>query len=401
MVADTEFEFSFFGAEHDGLTVQAADHVEGRLGFSTQSELQEIGLNALLDGLAQLGLDLEEAIGGTQALDALIGALMVVMLDPEFDALAGVLEAVELGPHEEVLPDRGPEALDLAQRHRVLGSRLEVSDVILLELGLEAAHAPPVGVLATVVGEHLLGRLELAGGDAIDLDDRLRRGTAEQVRTDDEAGVIVHERDDVGVTATEAEREDVRLPHLIGRGPLEEAGPNHVAPFGRRSLRHEFRVVQTTAHRLRAGRQEEEPAQDLRDALDAEGGMCPLEFEDLLGDRPGQLGLAPAGIGRLQPCFAAEPIRLQPRAKAALADAHLRTDQRLGEPLLPMQPDGLELVIHCEPPARFLVGARPPRGALALLLCYCDYCLLFHVNTPSIIGVSTTFTLESVSRSGC
>lgn len=46
----------------------------------------------------------------------------------------------------------------------MLRPRLEVRDAILLELGFEAAGAAPAGVLAAIVGKHLLGRLELAGG---------------------------------------------------------------------------------------------------------------------------------------------------------------------------------------------------------------------------------------------
>jgi len=201
-MGDTELELALLGAEHDGLAVQAADHVEGRLGFAAQGQFEEVVLDALLDGFAQLMLDLEEAVGGTQATDALMRPLVVVVFDPEFDALAGDVEALELGTDQEVLPNGGPEALDLAQRHGVLRAGLEVRDAILLELRREAAGATPGSVLAAVVGEHLLGRLELAGGDAINLNGGLGRGTAEQVRADDETGVIIHEGDEVGIPAT-------------------------------------------------------------------------------------------------------------------------------------------------------------------------------------------------------
>jgi hypothetical protein len=212
LIADTEFEFALLGAEHDRLAVHPPDHVEGRLGFAAEGEFEEVVLHAGFERLAQLRLDLEEAVGGAHALDALMRALVVVILDPELDALAGGLEGVELRAHEEVLPDGGPEALDLAERHRVMRPGLEVRHTILLELGLEPAGAAPGGVLAAVVGEHLLGRLILADGHAIHLDDRRRRGTAEQIRPDDEPRVIIQEGDEVGVTAAEPEGEDVRLP---------------------------------------------------------------------------------------------------------------------------------------------------------------------------------------------
>jgi hypothetical protein len=78
-------------------------------------------------------------------------------------------------------------------------SALEVGDAILLQLGLETAGAPPGSILAAVVGEHLLGRRKLGRRDAIDFDHRLGCGRAEEVGADDEAGVIVHEADQVGV----------------------------------------------------------------------------------------------------------------------------------------------------------------------------------------------------------
>jgi hypothetical protein len=54
LITDTEFEFALLGAEHDGLTVHPADHVERRLGFAAQGQLQEVVLDAGFDGLAQL-----------------------------------------------------------------------------------------------------------------------------------------------------------------------------------------------------------------------------------------------------------------------------------------------------------------------------------------------------------
>ena len=254
LIADTEFEFALLGAEHDRLAVHPPDHVEGRLGFAAQGQLQEVFLDALFNGGAQLGLDLEEAIRRTQAFNALMRPLVVVVFDPEFDPLPGGVEAVELGADQEVLPDGGPEAFDLAQGHGMLRSGLEVRDPILFEFGLEAADATPGGVLAAVVGEHLLGRLELAHRHPIDFDHGLCRRAAEQVRAHDEARVIIQEGDEIGVTPAQPEREDVRLPHLIGRGPLKEPRAGEVALFGWSAFRHQLGGMQVPAHGLRTGR---------------------------------------------------------------------------------------------------------------------------------------------------
>ncbi len=169
LIADTEFEFALLGAEHDGLAVHAPHHVKRCLRFATQGQFDQVVLNARLDGLAQLRLDLEEAVRRAQSLDALVGPLMVVMFDPEFDPVACRLEAVELGPDQKVLPDGGPEAFDFTEGHRMVRPRFEVRHTILFQFGLEAARAAPAGILATVVGEHLLGRLELAHRHAIHL----------------------------------------------------------------------------------------------------------------------------------------------------------------------------------------------------------------------------------------
>jgi hypothetical protein len=88
-------------------------------------------------------LDLKEAIRRTQAFDTLIGPLVVVVFDPEFDPFPGRFEAVELGSDEELLPDGGPEAFHFAERHRMLRPRFEVRDPVFLQFGLEPAGAPP------------------------------------------------------------------------------------------------------------------------------------------------------------------------------------------------------------------------------------------------------------------
>jgi len=284
-ITDAEFEFALLGPKHDGLTVHPADHVEGRLGFTAQGQLQKVVLNAGFNGFAQGRLDLEEPVGRTKAFNALVGAFVVVVFDPEFDPLPGRLEAFELGPDQEVLPDGGPEAFDLAQGHGMLRPALEVGHAILLQFGFEAAGAPPTGVLATVVGKHLLGRSELAGGGTIDLDHRLGRGAAEQIRARDEPGIIIHEGDEVGITTAQPECEDIRLPHLVGRGPFEETGAGDVALLFGLLFGHQVGLVQPSTHRLRAGGQEEPPSQPLADAFDPEVGMLLAQFDDLLVDR--------------------------------------------------------------------------------------------------------------------
>ncbi|HXA44964.1 MAG TPA: hypothetical protein VNZ25_05620 [Candidatus Angelobacter sp.] len=65
-------------------------------------------------------MDLEEAVSRTQAVDALVGPLVVVIFNPQLDPLPSGVEAVELGTHQELLPDGGPEAFHLAKGHGML-----------------------------------------------------------------------------------------------------------------------------------------------------------------------------------------------------------------------------------------------------------------------------------------
>jgi hypothetical protein len=84
-IVDREFEFAFFGPENDGLPFHAADHVEGGLGLTAQSQFQQVVFDARFDGLAQLAGDLKEAVRGTKPFDALMRPLVIVVFDPETD----------------------------------------------------------------------------------------------------------------------------------------------------------------------------------------------------------------------------------------------------------------------------------------------------------------------------
>jgi hypothetical protein len=319
IIGDTEFELALLGAQDDRLAVHPPDHVEGGLGFAAQRQLQEIGLDAGLDGFAQFGLDGKETIRRTEAVEALVRPLVVVVFDPKLDAVPGVIEAAKLGADQVVLPDGGPKPFNLAEGHRMMRAGFDVGHAILLELGGEAAGAAPGDVLAAVVGEHLAGRFELGDGGAIDLDDRLGGGAAEQVGADDVPGMVIEEGDEVGVAAAQPEGEDVRLPHLVGRGALEETGPGKVLGFlfGRR--RHEVGLLQTLADGGGAGRQQEPAAQHLGDAGDAEGGVLLFELHDFGGDGGGEFLDAVAPIGPvLQGVLAALLIPFHPMEQTVL-----------------------------------------------------------------------------------
>lgn len=244
---------ALLGADDDGLFPQPPDHVERRARLPAQRQFQGVFLNALLNDLAQLARNLEEPIRRTQSTQGLMGPLVVVILHPEPNPLARLLEAIKLGPLQKLLPDRFPEPFDLAQRHRMMRSALDMVDPVLLQLELEPGFAPPTGVLAAVVGEHLLGHTILADGGAIDFHHLFSALAAKQIQSDHVAGVVIQEADEVRILAADTEREDVRLPQLVGRGPLEGLRLGRMVPRLVLRLLDQLPRVQRAAHRLRAG----------------------------------------------------------------------------------------------------------------------------------------------------
>ena len=365
IVGDTEFEFALLGPQDDRLAVQPAHHVEGRLGLAAQGQFQEVGLDARLDGFAQLGLNGEKAVRRAEAGQPLVRPLVVVIFDPELDALAGGLKALELSADEKVLPDRGPEALDLPEGHRVVRAGLDMGHPVLPELGLETAGAAPGGVLAPVVGEHLPRRLELGDGHAIHLDDRLGRGAAEEIRSDHVTGVVIQKGYEVGIAPTQPESEDVTLPHLVGRSPLKEARAGQVfGPLPGRG-RHQFGFLQPLPHGAGTGRQQEPPAQELRDALDAKGGVLLFEGHDLLVDGRRKLLDAMAAIGAVfQGVLAASLIPFHPEEKTLLVYPEFTAEQLVTIVALQIQFNGFEPQLRRIAAARaagFFI-ARPPHG---------------------------------------
>jgi hypothetical protein len=271
--------------EHDGLPLHAPDHVEGRAGTAAQCHFEHVVADALLEGLAQLVLDFEKAVGRTQSADPLVGPLVIVVLDPQPDPDACLLEVVELGAGEELAPDAAPEALDLAEGHRVLRLRADVGHPVLLHLLLEAAGAAPGGILPAVVGEHFAGHAVFADGPAVELDDGLGGLAAEQLGSGDEARVVVEVGDQIGVATAEPEGEDVALPHLVGRGPLETPRLGGVAAGLAARFLDEIFFIERPADGLGAGLHEEPAAQHLGDAPHPPAGVGLLEVDDLAAHR--------------------------------------------------------------------------------------------------------------------
>ncbi len=128
--------------------------------------------------------------------------LVVVVFHPQPHPLARRLETVELSPDQELLPDRLPEAFDLAQGHGMMRSALDVVNPVLAQLRLEARGPAPTRVLAALIGEHLFGHAVFRDRRAVYFQHVLRRLAAKHVQPHHVTGVIVDKADQVGVFAS-------------------------------------------------------------------------------------------------------------------------------------------------------------------------------------------------------
>src|SRR5208283_3379665 len=121
------------------------------------------------------------------------------------------------------------EALDLAQRHRMMSLRFDVLDPVLRELPLEPSRSPPVRILPAPVREHLLRGPVLADRPAIHLQHLVRRLSPAKLQAYHVPGVVIDKPDQIGVAAPQAEGEDIRLPQLVRGGALKGTRAGDVA----------------------------------------------------------------------------------------------------------------------------------------------------------------------------
>lgn len=150
-------DLALLGPDHHRLAAHATHHVKRVHRTAPQGKLEGVLRDPLFDRLSQIGGDLKEAVRRAKPPDSLVGPLVVVILYPQGGSFHRLLEAVKLRPLQKLPQQRLPEPLDLAERHRVVRTGTDVFDALFLQLLLEAGLSPPVGVLATVIGQNLLG----------------------------------------------------------------------------------------------------------------------------------------------------------------------------------------------------------------------------------------------------
>lgn len=137
---------------------EPAHEIEGLARLLPVREPHRVVRHVLLDRGADLRGCPEVAVRRHEPLDALVRPLEVVGVDEQPESPRAVVEVREDRPRQELLPQRLPEPLDLAQRLRVLRAALHVPDPLAPELLLELRLAPPRRVLPALVREDLLWR---------------------------------------------------------------------------------------------------------------------------------------------------------------------------------------------------------------------------------------------------
>jgi hypothetical protein len=221
-------------------------------------QAQRVGRDLRLDRRTHVGRGAEEAVSRHEPVEPLVRTLEVVVLHVELEPSQAVCEVGKHRAPEKLVPQRLPEAFDLAERLRVLRSALAVRDAVAAQPLLEVRFAAPRGVLPTVVGEHL-ARLAVLRDAAFErLHHQARLLMVRERKRHQVPRVVVHERRDVQtLIAAQLEGEDVALPQLIWFRALE-------SPRRPRPLLHRGRC------RDQAGLVQDPPDLGLRDSQSRE-----------------------------------------------------------------------------------------------------------------------------------
>ena len=192
---------------------QLAQKIKRRLRLLAQGKPQCVLLASLPCGLLDVLGQAVEPVRGTGTADTLMRSLVVVVGDPMSNPLACVRKGGKKGFLQELLPERLPEPLDLAQCHRMLRCTSNVADPLPLEYLLEPCLTAPGSKLSAVVRQDLPRGSPLAYGSLDHFENSFRCLLSEQPVPYDVAGVIVDDPHQVDrIHPLELEGEDVDLP---------------------------------------------------------------------------------------------------------------------------------------------------------------------------------------------
>jgi hypothetical protein len=268
-----------------------------------------------LDARADLAGRAEVPVGRRQPRKPLMRALEVVVLDVERHPPLAVLEVGEHRAAEQFLPQRLPEPLDLPAGLRMVRPALHMRDPVPLQLRFELRAPAPRRVLPALIRQDLPRRPIVSDAAC----ERLQHQHASLVmrhrQTHQVPGVIVQERRHVNpLVPSQQEREQVRLPQLVGLGALEVMDlhlPAHPT-LGRLWL--DALGSQHSPHGSLGRADSEEPAHHIADTAAAEARSLRLRCQNRLRSLIGRLlqVRVQGGLPDLQRFFSMLPIRLHP-----------------------------------------------------------------------------------------
>ena len=222
-VADLYAKRTSGGSDAEVLIAKATHEVEGLLRFFGLCETECVGLDLRLDGGAHVRRRTKKPVRRYESItEALVSALEVVVLDEELDPPKTVREVGKHRLAEKLVPQRLPEAFDLAERLRVLRPALGVPDPAALQELLKLRLSAPRDVLPALVGQHLLGFAVLGDAALECLDDQTRLVVVSHRPRHQVPRVVVHEADNVDdLMSAQLELKDVGLPQLVGLRAFE------------------------------------------------------------------------------------------------------------------------------------------------------------------------------------
>lgn len=312
-IADVDLESFLARGDRQALVAELADHVEGLLQRLLERQPQRVRRDRALDLGADVCRRLEEAVSRDQPVERLVRALEVVVRQVVHEPLLRVDGVSEDRAAEKLVPQRLPEAFDLAQRLRMLRPTADVVNSHPPESLFEFGLAPPHRVLPAVVGQYF-GRLPIRRDAVLESLHHQRRLLVMRERVpDDEAAVVVHEHAHVQpLRAPQPEREDIRLPQLVRCRPLEPPRPVLPRRCRCRRLDQTF-LVQDLPDLLLGYADRLEPREHVTNPPGAPGFVCALERHHLVLDDRIRSSLRPrlAALGR-QRFGAALPERRRP-----------------------------------------------------------------------------------------
>jgi hypothetical protein len=166
---DRHFQLVPHTLDHHRLIIHPARDIKGGPGFAPKRQFQDILLHASLDGLLELVLYFKVPVRGAQSPDALVRPSVVEIFYPLAHPLLCFLKIPEPGPAKKLPVDRFPKTLYFTERHGVMWAAFQVMHFVLGQLGLESGRAPPIRILAAIIGQHLLRDPVFTDGDTVNL----------------------------------------------------------------------------------------------------------------------------------------------------------------------------------------------------------------------------------------